>query len=1098
MISNVLYSSLENSGDTSVISTFSERLSSPSILENSPAITSKSHLVVIDSAIDNIDQIMAGLRNSQVVVLSGEQDGIAQITQALMQAEGATTEGTKIESVHIISHAEAGVVQLGNSRLDTAGLAQYADELSGWGEAITPEGDILFYGCNLAGNSTGDRFIQQFSQLTGADIAASDDLTGKGGDWELEATVGSIEAQIILDTITQASYDSTLATYNGKEYVLTSTSTWESAQAEAQRLGGNLVTINDAAEDNWLKQTFGSNEGLWMGLSDKDQEGVFRWASGEAVTYTNWAPGEPNDWQGTQDFGRINFGSNRQWDDEHFYTALRGIVEIDRSNSTPTIPAEPTPPAEPTFLQPTTNTYNGSRYQLTSSSTWEGAQAEAQRLGGNLVTINNAAEESWLKQTFGSNEGLWMGLSDKDQEGVFRWASGEAVTYTNWAPGEPNDWQGTQDFGRINFGSDRQWDDEHFYTALRGIVEIKEENTPPVDPPTPPTNIEKTFNGSRYRLTNAGTWEQAQAEARSVGGNLVTINSAAEDNWLKQNYGTSEAFWMGLSDKDQEGTFKWASGEAVTYTNWAPGEPNDWQGTQDFGRVNFGSNRQWDDDHFYTTYRGIIEIGSNAPTPVVDDPTDPIPNPGVFTRIVPVNYSGYNTDAVEISDWSNVSTVSALARGARDVGAQTLRLPGGDGANYWDWDIGGVIRDRTPFTQPFNLIQEIPLSLNYQYNNNATLSNVKPLITESGAEPIWVVNMNTSNLDKEIRHLIEAKNLGLNVNRIELGNELYFGLPNIIRPNNSLESAAAYAAKAKQWALAIKSTPQLANATVAITGVLPDSTPGQRAQNWWDALTTKQGFDNRSAVDVVDAFTIHPYYSAGELGVQKSDVGSYSRAGQIARAGMSRLRDVLDDPALDRAALQNKQMWVTEHNVLEIDQVVLGNTWVHALMMDLHTQEFLKDTRTTVSVAHVLTGNPQWQALTNENGSQIDSSQRGRSDKPFTEDGSERFQQTAIGLVLGETADVFDSGSASLLRSGEAFIAWRVTNSVDNISAVNADDRSENLVLPVGRNWEVKMYTGDPWKTVERESELNVTVQTFSGGQTITIPGFSKVVATAR
>lgn len=792
---------------------------------------SQSHLVFIDSAVDNIEQLTANLKASQVVVLEGDQDGIAQITQAIASF-GTLFNGSEIDSIHILSHADAGVIQLGSSRLDAAGLNRYADEINGWGEAIASEGDILLYGCNLAAGATGQHFIEQLSGLAGADVAASDDLTGAGGDWDLEVTVGSIEAQVILDTITQGSYSGTLS--------------------------------------------------------------------------------------------------------------------------------EVTPE-----------------------------------------------------------------------------------------------------------------------TATTSSYDVKE------------------FNGSYYWLADAQTWEVAQAEALSTSSNLVTINSAAEDDWLKQTFGTDESFWMGLNDADQEGTFKWASGEAVTYTNWAPGEPNDWQGNQDYGSTNFGQNQQWDDGHGYTTLRGIIEWGSNAPVLVVDNPEDPVPE-GVFSRIVPVNYSGYNTDAVEFSNWGDASAVAELGNAARSVGAQTLRLPGGDGANYWDWDIGGIIEDRNPFTMPFDLIQPLPLSLNYQHNTNATLSNIKPLIDSSGAEPIWVVNMNTSSLEKEIRHLVEAKRLGFSVNRIELGNELYFALPNYIRSNGTLETAEAYAQTAKDWALAIKSTPELANTTIAITGAIPDSRTSARVQNWWSALTTPIGADNRSAIDVVDAFTIHPYYSGSNVNVQKSDVGDPARAGQIARDGIALMRQILDNPALDNAAIQNKQMWITEHNILENDEVVLGNSWVHALLIDFHTQEFLKDERTAVSTAHVLTGNPQWQALTNEKGSQIDGNLRGITNLPFTEDGSERLQPTALGLVLKETAEVFDSGTATLLKSGESFIAWRVTNSVDNISAVNADDRSESLLLPTGRNWEVQTYTGDPWKTVERQSDLNVTVQTFSGGQTITIPGFSKVVATAR
>ncbi|MEO1592302.1 MAG: Calx-beta domain-containing protein [Cyanobacteria bacterium J06632_22] len=240
--------------------------------------------------------------------------------------------------------------------------------------------------------------------------------------------------------------------------------------------------------------------------------------------------------------------------------------------------------------------YNGNSYRLSDSAkTWTQAQAEAQSVGGNLVTINNAAEETWLKQTFGEDQKFWIGLNDTQTEGQFQWVSGEPVTYTNWAPNEPNNFNGDQDFGVMNFGGTRQWDDDFSTSALRGIIEI-------------PGN-EFVYNGKRYRLTNGlKTWSQAQAEAQSLGGNLVTINNAAEETWLKQTFGENQKFWIGLNDTQTEGQFRWVNGEPVTYTNWAPGEPNNFNGTQDFGVMNFGSTLQWDDDYATAVLRGIIEL----------------------------------------------------------------------------------------------------------------------------------------------------------------------------------------------------------------------------------------------------------------------------------------------------------------------------------------------------------------------------------------------------------------------------------------------------------------------------------------------------------
>ena len=61
---------------------------------------------------------------------------------------------------------------------------------------------------------------------------------------------------------------------------------------------------------------------------------------------------------------------------------------------------------------------------------------------------------------------------------------------------------------------------------------------------------------------------------RSLGGNLVTINDAAEQQWVDDTFDQFGSFWLGLTDEASEGTWLWASGQEVTYTNWISGEPN--------------------------------------------------------------------------------------------------------------------------------------------------------------------------------------------------------------------------------------------------------------------------------------------------------------------------------------------------------------------------------------------------------------------------------------------------------------------------------------------------------------------------------------------
>ena len=86
--------------------------------------------------------------------------------------------------------------------------------MASWGQALSENGDILLYACDLVSSASGEAFIAQLAQLTGADVAASTDGTGAeslGGDWVLEASTGNIEARIAVSAIEQSEWNHILA-----------------------------------------------------------------------------------------------------------------------------------------------------------------------------------------------------------------------------------------------------------------------------------------------------------------------------------------------------------------------------------------------------------------------------------------------------------------------------------------------------------------------------------------------------------------------------------------------------------------------------------------------------------------------------------------------------------------------------------------------------------------------------------------------------------------------------------------------------------------------------------------------------------------------
>ena len=77
-----------------------------------------------------------------------------------------------------------------------------------------------------------------------------------------------------------------------------------------------------------------------------------------------------------------------------------------------------------------------------------------------------------------------------------------------------------------------------------------------------------------YKLAFGQSWTASEAEAQSLGGHLVTINDAAENNWVADNFGDfNNLYWTGLNDAATPGTFVWSSGDPSPYRNWYAGEP---------------------------------------------------------------------------------------------------------------------------------------------------------------------------------------------------------------------------------------------------------------------------------------------------------------------------------------------------------------------------------------------------------------------------------------------------------------------------------------------------------------------------------------------
>ena len=66
------------------------------------------------------------------------------------------------------------------------------------------------------------------------------------------------------------------------------------AAALCEERGGHLATVSDEGENAFLYEMFATDRLCWLGGSDAETEGEWRWITGEPFDYSNWSKGQPN------------------------------------------------------------------------------------------------------------------------------------------------------------------------------------------------------------------------------------------------------------------------------------------------------------------------------------------------------------------------------------------------------------------------------------------------------------------------------------------------------------------------------------------------------------------------------------------------------------------------------------------------------------------------------------------------------------------------------------------------------------------------------------------------------------------------------------
>ncbi|KAM4727629.1 collectin-12 [Anableps anableps] len=146
----------------------------------------------------------------------------------------------------------------------------------------------------------------------------------------------------------------------------------------------------------------------------------------------------------------------------------------------PSVVSTPTPGCPPEFRR-----FGDSCYYLSSGSqrrNFNEANKFCENMSSHLLIINNNEEQQFIRNAISKKGYFWLGLTDKEKENVWKWVDGTMPVFTNWKPGQPDNWthghaDGEDCVGLVHYA---YWNDFYCTDRIGFICERTSELVVPV------------------------------------------------------------------------------------------------------------------------------------------------------------------------------------------------------------------------------------------------------------------------------------------------------------------------------------------------------------------------------------------------------------------------------------------------------------------------------------------------------------------------------------------------------------------------------------------------------------------------------------------
>uniref|UniRef100_F6Y2F6 Macrophage mannose receptor 1 n=1 Tax=Monodelphis domestica TaxID=13616 RepID=F6Y2F6_MONDO len=378
------------------------------------------------------------------------------------------------------------------------------------------------------------------------------------------------------------------------------------ALTACRKEGGDLASIHSIEEFDFIFSQLGyeDTDTLWIGLNDLKIQMYFEWSDGTPVTFTKWMPGEPSHANNRQEDCVVMTGKDGYWSDHPCENSFGYVCKTKPASKPPVIEVEE-------GCQKGWKRHGLYCYMIGQTlSTFPVANQTCISQKAYLATVEDRYEQAFLTSFVGlrPEKYFWIGLSDVENKGTFKWTIDENVQFTHWNSFMPGRKSGCVAMKTGVAGG--LWDVLKCEEKAKFVCKHWAEGaTPPPVPTTTPapkcpdgwissakTNFcFKIFDKSKY---SKKTWFDARDFCRAIGGDLASITNKEDQSTLWQNIGSSnyhDVFWLGLTIANTDEGFTWSDGSPVTYENWFYGEPNNYGNVEFCGELKADPSMRWND-----------------------------------------------------------------------------------------------------------------------------------------------------------------------------------------------------------------------------------------------------------------------------------------------------------------------------------------------------------------------------------------------------------------------------------------------------------------------------------------------------------------------